>query len=143
MTLDDFLNLERLRGWSWQRNCVIWVADYIDIVTGIDVALPYRLRCRSEADVRRLIADEGGFMPMIGYRMDEAGFARRDPRRGDVGIVNAPLTQEAMRSMPVVGAVGGICIAPGTKECRPTFVVKTATGLRYMRLPVVTAWAVV
>lgn len=142
ISLDDFIAHERKRPWDWRRNCVIWLSDYIFARTGKDPALRFRLACRTEKDCRDIIAREGGFMPLVGYLMDEAGFERSSGKRGDVAIVNAPLNRDELTQMPVVGAIGAICVGSRGVDQYPLSVVRSLTGLRWARLPVVTAWAI-
>jgi hypothetical protein len=142
--LQTFLQTEGRRRWSWRdTNCGLWVADWIAQAGGRDPATTLRGRAETPEQWKALLNDEGGFVPVVGAVMDDAGYERtQSPRRGDVAIVSVPVSLASDR-MPVVGTVAGICVASASgQDLWPVSVVRSLRGLRYQRFAVVTAWRV-
>lgn len=127
--LDTFLARERAEPFGWARkNCGLWVADWIALVTGIDPAWPCRLEGATTADEWRAYVDRhGGFAAMVATLMSEAGFAPTEaPRRGDVGVIRGP-NGEAL------AAIRG----------NRVWIARTARGLHFENLPTLAAWQIV
>lgn len=136
MTLADFLAAERRHPWAWGgKDCALWVADWVKAATGKDPAAPYRGAYHDADTCHALLKREGGFMPLIGWRMDECGFGRtQSPVAGDVGIVNAPL--ELADRMPAVQTICAIRVDGA-------WVMRMAPrGFHVEDVPLVTAWRI-
>jgi hypothetical protein len=132
--LSEYLAATLKSPWRWgSTDCTIWVADWIYARTGIDPADKYRGTYANADECRALIQREGGFMPLVGMLMDEAGFDRtQSPADGDVGIISVPVNEQAM---PVVGAIFAIRSAD-------LWVARGLHGIRAEPWPFVTAWKI-
>ena len=134
--LAAWLSEQGRRPWVWgECDCTMWVADWIKAVSGIDPAERYRGRYRTQRGAEHVLKHRGGFVQMVGWRMDDAGFARTAaPGDGDVGIVKAPIARA--RTMPVVGTVMGI-------RYRGTWITRSAIGLHFENFELVNGWTVI
>lgn len=73
-----------------ERDCCLWVADWIVAERGIDPARHLRGRYASAHACHRLLRQHGGFSALIAPAMLRAGLPETgEPRVGDVGIVRA------------------------------------------------------
>jgi hypothetical protein len=136
MDLQDFLARERRIPWRWGvKDCTLWVADWINERRGIDPAAPYRGQYDNADSCHALLKREGGFMPLVGWRLDEAGLDRtQSPRDGDVGIVSAPIS--LADRMPVVQTIMAI-------RGSGAWIMRMAPrGFHVEDVPTVTAWKV-
>lgn len=133
--LVEFITEESQIPWSWEtKNCGLWVSDWVERLTGVDPAAWLRGSATTAEGWQDFIKREGGFMPLVGWMMDSAGFARTgSPDIGDVGIVSAPIA--ISDRLPVVGT---ICAIRGNA----TWVARGITGIHYQNFPLVTAWDV-
>lgn len=133
--LKAFLDRQLDRRWSWGVvDCTMMVADWVRLEGLRDPAASFRGRYHDADTCHALIAAEGGFMPLIGFAMDECGFDRTQaPATGDVGLVNAPF--KLSDRMPVVGTISAI-------RSGDRWVVRTLRGLQWWTFPTVTAWRI-
>ena len=108
-----------------ERDCAIWVADWVKSQTGRDPALRLRGTFGCAFGSARIVRRGGGLVPLVGDLMARMGLPEtEEPAMGDVGIVMAP-----------AGELAGICT--GT-----AWAVKAKDGLAVARLPVLKAWSV-
>lgn len=135
VSLDAFIARSRRRPWQWGvADCAMWAADWVLEATGIDPATRYRGAYHDADRAQALLKQEGGYVPLIGWRMDQAGFQRtQSPQTGDIGIVNAPVG--LCDRMPVVGTI--CAIRRGSM-----WVARSARGLHHQDFPLVTAWRI-
>jgi hypothetical protein len=132
----DYLDVQAARAWAWgECDCTVGlVSDWIRLRRGIDPAAPYRARYSSPEAARALVIEQGGFVPLIGHILDEAGLERTGaPISGDIGVIDVDLGER--QSMPVVGGVMGIRIGD-------LWVTRALHGLRYRAFPFAQAWRV-
>lgn len=74
-----------------ERDCTLWVADWIARVRGIDPAKAQRGTYATAGACRRLLVREGGLVALATASLARCGFAVTDaPVVGDVGVVCAP-----------------------------------------------------
>lgn len=132
--LNEFLDEQLTQVWEWGRvDCCLMCADWVAIETGHDPAAEFRGAYADAEQAHDLIRLRGGFMPLLGWLMDRAGFeVTQAPAVGDVGIVTAPIM--LMDRMPAVGAVAAIRSGNGI------WCVRAYRGLQWGGYPMVTAW---
>lgn len=112
MTLQEFLRLEHRFGWSGhgfrsasyvENNCFTFPATWVEVVTGIDVAAPYRGKCSNQEEAAALIAREGGMVALAGRQLAVAGLRPTSAAsHGDVGVVRTP---DGHGGLPMIGAI--------------------------------------
>lgn len=84
-------------------DCAQLVSGWLKLARGIDPGEAFRGRYSDAKQVRRLVKGEGGFVPLIGCLLDEAGLERtQDARDGDVAIVDIPMRYRY--AVPIVRA---------------------------------------
>jgi hypothetical protein len=95
MTVDDALEHTRS---LWRRgahlygqsDCLLSVADYGQLLSGVDIGAPWRGTYDSEAAALGIVADAGGAVPLLGGALISARFVPVDnPGRGDALVVLA------------------------------------------------------
>ena len=71
-----------------ERDCCLWVNDWIKAERGCDPGGELRGTYASAGECARLLNRHGGFLALIPTAMERAGLLATDaPRPGDVGIV--------------------------------------------------------
>lgn len=117
-------------------DCFLFVADWIERVTGIDPAGAYRGAYTTPREARALIRANGGALAFAERLLTQAGLMETsDAMTGDVGLVHAALAIGTERRTVMV-PVGGICT--GVRG----WAVKTAgASLTVAPCPLIRAWA--
>lgn len=134
--LTDFLAEQSLKPWRFgSQDCTIgMVSEWIELRTGRDPAGRFRGRYKNWRGARRVIRAEGGYVPMIGFILDEFGLERTtDPLSGDVAIIDAPVDRR--REFAVAGAV--MAIRTGKLWCA-----RGLHGICAAEFPALHAWRV-
>jgi hypothetical protein len=89
--LDRHVRLARSTPFELGRmDCSLWVADWVSMRTGVDLAADLRGRYKTRAEVLRLIIPLGNLVRIAARRLDSIGAAVIDPAQaqpGDIGIV--------------------------------------------------------
>jgi len=150
--LDGYLCEAGRRRWSWgDVDCFLFVADWIERITGIDCAGEYRGAYTTSREARRLIKDNGGPVAFADVLLARAGcVATKSPQQCDVALVRVRFAQatEAGRlvmssaattrpTRTVFGPIGAICRRPGLWAVKPA----DAPGLVFGDFPLIQAWA--
>lgn len=134
VSLLEYIEKSSLEKWSWGRlDCVLFTSNWVLEATGIDIAEPIRGKYSSIMSARRLIKKNGGFIPGISAHIDELFNRTDDPKTGDIGIVDAPISMK--NNMPVCGAIMAIRFG-GSWVC------KTAYGVSAQPFNTVSAWSI-
>lgn len=109
-----------------QSDCCFFVADWVELCTGIDPAADLRGRYHNLAGALRLVTLWGGFETMWRVHMALAGFnTTREPQDGDVGVV--------------IDAAGQTVAAIRVGD---KWAAKSATGLAIEDFRMVVAWSI-
>lgn len=126
LTLDSFLMAASERPFSWSSwDCLSWFGEWIAQSHGINPAVPFTRRYSTDRGALRLIRKHGGMAGVVDAAVTPLGIGRTDdPQPGDIAIVDAPEGEMG-------GIVTGVFVASLGYE-----------GLRYRRLPILTAWRV-
>lgn len=99
-----------------ERDCCLWVSDWIRSVRGADPGAELRGAYSTLASCLRLLRQGGGFETVVSGLIDRAGLARTDtPGVGDVGIVETgvgPMMAICVGERWAFKAVDGIAILP-------------------------------
>lgn len=108
-------------------DCCLFPAAWVQLVTGIDGAAPWRGRYTTALGWARILRAEGGVGAVMARGAALAGLtATVDPRRGDIGVIALPSP---------VDAVGAVCI--GSR-----WAIASRSGLAVVTAPVLAAWRV-
>jgi len=108
-----------------ERDCAIWVADWVRSQTGRDPALRLRGTFDCALGSARIVRRGGGLVPLVSDLMARHGLPETaEPQMGDVGVVETPAGELA-------------AISTGD-----AWAVKAKDGLAIVRAPVLKAWAV-
>jgi hypothetical protein len=153
---DEYLCAAGRRHWAWgEIDCFLFVADWVERITGIDCAGDYRGTYTSEREARRLIKDNGGPIAFADALLGRAGcVATEHPKAGDVALVRLVFGRGAVpqaslvfprlvedvlppRRRIILGPVGAICRRPQLWAVKPS----DAPGLAFGNFPVIRAWA--
>lgn len=153
--LDDYLCTAGRRRWGWgEVDCFLFVADWVERVTGVDCAGEYRGAYASEREARRLIKLNAGPVAFAGALLARAGYVETaGPQAGDVALVRVAfgcgvspsrnlvfpgMTEKASapQRRVVFGPVGAILRRPGFWAVKPS----DAPGLVFANFPVIQAW---
>ena len=98
------------QAWSWEAsNCLLLLADWIDLKRGTDLGARWRGRRLDERGVRREIKVAGGFLPFMEREAALLGLDRIDPaeaRDGDVGAIRVSVTPRRMVGHVEIGRRG-------------------------------------
>lgn len=133
--LAEFLSDAGRRRFSWpHHNCCLFVADWIELATGIDVVTDERGKFASYLEAETEINRAGDFLDYAAARLDPYFDRIASPQCGDVGVIKAFL--------PIAGKmlqrpVGAICVEPGV------FAFRSPGGLTVAPSPFRAAWAVI
>jgi hypothetical protein len=86
------------------HDCLLFLADWVSNVRGIDPAEDLRGIYRSRGGYMRVLLQHGGVMRLVTSRAERAGCKRTDePKRGDIGLMFAVVERGAPQ------LVGAIC----------------------------------
>lgn len=93
MALHAFLAQASEQPFIWgERDCALWVADWIATVRGTDPAQAIRGRYRTAAGCARFLAREGGLPALASRLLAAIGLSdTASPQAGDVGLVETTL----------------------------------------------------
>jgi hypothetical protein len=93
--LRDFLRESYALPFVWgERDCALWVADWIRRRRGVDLGAPFRGTYSSAAGCEYLLAREGGLLALASRLCAGAGLAaidQDDAENGDMACVAGPL----------------------------------------------------
>ncbi|KQR27247.1 hypothetical protein ASF91_19730 [Rhizobium sp. Leaf155] len=116
MTLLEFLALPHRFRWGGMGgdDCTTFCARWIESLTGIDPAAPFRGTYRDAEGAARILSAAGGPVPFAARMIEPLGFIRvQHPSDGDLAVVTAPagisgeITQIcAIRFGPLWAALG-------------------------------------
>lgn len=108
-----------------ERDCVLWVADWVMSQRGFDPAARLRGTFRCALGSARIVRRGGGLVALVSEPMARHGLSETNaPGVGDVGII-----------MTVAGELAAICTGDA-------WAVKAKDGLAIVRAPVLNAWAI-
>lgn len=108
------------------NDCLMWLADYVQAVRGVDCATDLRGRYSTGFGAARIISRAGGMVPLIDSLTAPFGIRRTDaPRRGDIAVVAAP---EGLTGAILAGSLSAVCLGDRRLFIRP--------------LSILTAWRV-
>lgn len=130
--LTGFLNrAEGLTGQWGERDCALWVAEWVEVQTGLDGGAEWRGTYSTEDECRDLLDREGGLLIVMARGARSAGLVRGgEPRRGDVGVVRV----RAPGGRPE--GLGGIFLGSGQ------WAAMSSEGLRVIRAEPLAVWTV-
>jgi len=133
--LSEFLEREMLRPsqfWG-ERDCLMFVCNWIREKTGIDPATPYRGKYKTELECLRILRRDGGVRGIMRARTAACGFPPTDsPVDGDIALIRS----RALQLGEVVNAnAGGIVIGERVAVMSPE-------GLLLLTTPILEAWAI-
>lgn len=136
--LVTFLDKSRDEPWVWGKSdCAMWVANWVLLATGKDVATVYRGRYSSDMECRRLVHAYGGLVPLLTKAFDLV-LSRTENQKslpGDVAIVRVPYKSRLKQRVMNRPAMA-ICVPPG-------WAVRTSDmGLLVTGLPVLLSWRI-
>lgn len=101
-----------------ERDCSLWVSDWIKAVSGIDPGAELRGAYYTLNGCMRLLRRGGGFDAVVSGLIDRAGLARTEtPGVGDIGIVETsvgPMLAICLGERWAFKAVDGIAILPAS-----------------------------
>lgn len=124
--LNDFLSEAEACQFSdgvW--DCCLFPAAWVERVTGIDGASPWRGRYRTPLGWARILKREGGIEGVLSTGAAIAGLTETtEPRRGDIGVIKT-----------TGGPVAAICLGQ-------RWVVASSRGLWVRAAPVLRSWSV-
>lgn len=109
LALREFLLASYDKPFQWgERDCALWVAEWIQAVRGVDPGLPFRGTYGSEYGCALLLARHGGLLKLARRAFGAAGLHEIDnpdaAAAGDVACVEAPFG-------PTLGIVTGWRVA--------------------------------
>lgn len=107
--LAELVELRRFAPFVWgQHDCMLWGADAVAAMCGVDPAEPWRGTYATEAEAEAILQAEGGQIALIRRALGHAGTVpAAQAQRGDVALV-------VRGNLPSVGVVlGGVVAAPG------------------------------
>lgn len=78
-------------------NCLLFLADWIAIARGVDLAAPYRGRCETRDQWTEILRHEGGMRALMLKALQDFPTTDR-PKAGDVALVR-------VLSQPALGAI--------------------------------------
>lgn len=89
--LSGFLRRAAGRPFVWGRHdCLMWLADWIAELRGVDPAAAWRGAYDSPLGAARIVRDAGGMVAHVERVVAPLGIRRTDaPCRGDIGIVES------------------------------------------------------
>lgn len=81
--------------WGGANNgldCLLFLADWIKVVTGVDPAEGLRFKYSDQRSARRMILDHGNIVRLVEECTSKAGMKRAEVYKpGDVGVILVPL----------------------------------------------------
>lgn len=108
VALREFLRASYDKPFVWgERDCALWLADWVMVRRGIDLGAGFRGTYSSEHGCNMLLAREGGLLKLAARLFAAAGIAAvdvADATAGDAGCVDAPFG-------PTLGIVTGRRVA--------------------------------
>lgn len=124
--LSTFLKAAAGRSFRWgQWDCLQWLGFWIEARRGVNPAASWVGTYATTRQAHRIVRDAGGMAAHMDAVLTPASIFRTDePRRGDIALVRAP---EGELGAIVTGEFTA-CIGPG--------------GLRFRKVPILTAWRV-
>ncbi|WP_062228791.1 DUF6950 family protein [Aureimonas frigidaquae] len=123
--LGAFLKAAAERPFSWgHRDCLLWLADWVEECRGIDPAAHLRGSYCDEAEAEKVIVGHGGREAMIDALLAPLGIrGTQHPQAGDIALVSLPS-----------GVTGGIVTGK--------FIAFIGHDrLRFTRAPIIKAWS--
>lgn len=104
MGLDQFLDAAAARPFrDGEHDCLLWLADWVRELTGVDTAQDLRGRYRTSLGQARYLKANGGPQAVVEQRAQAAGLVRLEtPAPGAVGVLAAFVAPARC------GVVGGI-----------------------------------
>lgn len=90
--LTAFLKAASGQPFSWgQRDCLLWLSDWVKECRGIDPAAHLRGSYRDEDEAEKVIASHGGREALIDGLLAPLGIhAAHTPQAGDIALVDLP-----------------------------------------------------
>ncbi|HEV7323524.1 MAG TPA: hypothetical protein VGN91_00510 [Bosea sp. (in: a-proteobacteria)] len=124
--LSAFLAAGSALPFAWgERDCCLWVADWIKAESGRDPGAALRGYYGSSGACLRLLRRGGGLSAVVCELMKGAGFEEaRSPVVGDAGLIETK-----------IGAMGAICLGEN-------WAVKSAEGVAILPAAPVKAWRI-
>lgn len=134
--LSTYLSHAMVKPWRWgEFDCMLWVADWVKVCTGIEVAAEYRDRYTTAREARNLIKEAGGIVELMDLCVSRAGAKRTiDPGPGDFGLVRVPFKPWRHRWIQV--PAGALCLRDDMWAMKPA----DGSQLIIHPFPVVAAW---
>lgn len=130
--LTAFLDCAEGEVGAWgERDCALWVGEWVRMRTGIDAGVPWRGTYGSEDECLALLEREGGILRVMQSAAAAAGLevTWRAPRRGDIAVIQVGVSRGEARIAAI--AVG-----------RGRWAAMSADGLRVIRAEPVMVWSV-
>lgn len=124
--MTDFLRRHAALPFVWgHHDCLMWLADWILEVRGIDPAAAWRGSYTTQPGALRVIVKAGGMVAHVERVVAPLGIRRTDePARGDIAVVDAPEGQR-----------GAIVLSRSVAR-------HGHGGIVVQRLPIIAAWRV-
>lgn len=143
LLLSDYLSRAGRKAFVWgDLDCFLFVADWVERMTGIDPAGEYRGAYDDQRQARNVIKRNGGVMQLADALLARAGCKVTDaPSCGDVALVRAGFRYRPrgrLASKIVFVPVGAICVRASMWAIKPADGAALAMG----NFPIMRAWAV-
>lgn len=132
---EDFIRQSSIRPFEWGENdCMLEVADWIFVCTGIDAGKPFRGLYGDKIECRELLKPMGGLVRAMKKSAQSAGlFETKSPRTGDIGLIRCYAVQlqgKRWARFPM----GGIMMPSGRWR------VRAEDGHYTINAPAIVAW---
>lgn len=133
--LSEFLEREAARPspfWG-ERDCLMFICNWIKLARGIDPAAPYRGHYRTELGCLRILKRDGGVREIMRARTKACGIhLTQSPRDGDIILIEGPTLR---RGKPINAEAGAIYINDRAATMTPQ-------GLLLLKTPWLLAWTI-
>jgi hypothetical protein len=89
VTLGDYLAQAARTPFRWgERDCCLWIADWLIACGHPDPAAEWRGRYRTAIGAGRILAKRAGLLSLVTTQAENTGLAKIEtPAQGDVGVV--------------------------------------------------------
>ena len=105
--LSAYLEASSRLPWVWgERDCALWVANFVLSIRGTDPGATWRGKYRTRLGCERLLKNQGGLAQVMSLGAAACGLPSVDTAStGNVGVIMAPVMRRGKISLEHTGAI--------------------------------------